>query len=107
MSVTRRGVLLAFVFDGAGLMRALDFSQARDRVAYTARELLYGLYAASRGRAQLFAQKQLRLAYDARQRIVYLVPHVGHKVCYLQQLRFLLRYERTQALFRSILRFVL
>jgi hypothetical protein len=103
--MTGRGFRFALVFGGVVLMRALHFAQARDRVTYAPRQLLYGLYAAARRRTQLFAQQQLGLAYDTRQRVVNLVPHVGHKLRYLYQLRFVLSYERTQVFIFRLPRF--
>jgi hypothetical protein len=104
--MARRRVRLAIVFKAGRVVRALDFAQARDGIAYAPRQLFYGFDAAARGGTQLFAQQKLSLSYDARERVVYLVPDVGYKFRYLNKLRFIFRNQRAQALLFRFRRFV-
>jgi hypothetical protein len=105
--VARRRVRLAFVFGVEPLVRALDFAQARDGISDATGQLFYGLYAAARGRAQLFAQQKLRLAYDARQRVVDFVANVGDEFGYLYELGFMLCDQCAQALLFRFVGFIL
>lgn len=86
-------------------MRALHFAKPCDCIAYATGQLLYGLDATPRRRAQLFAQQKLRLSYDARERIVNLMADVGDELGYLYELCFVLGNQRAQALFLRIRRF--
>jgi hypothetical protein len=105
--MARRRVRLAFVFKAVEVVRALYFAQACDRIAYATRQLFYGFDAAASGRTQLFAQQQLSLAYDARERVVYLVPDGGDQFGYLYKLRFIFCNQRAQALLFRFRSFVL
>lgn len=60
-------------------------------VAYAIGELLYCLNATASSVAQLFAQKQLSLTYQAGQGIVYLVPDVCGEFGEFVEARFVLR----------------
>lgn len=66
-------------------------TQFRDGIPYPIGELLYGLNATASGIAQLFAQEQLRLTYQAGQWIVYLVSNVRGQFGQLVEARLVLR----------------
>ncbi len=103
--MTRRRVAFSFAFEFNCLMRALHVAQACDGVAYTSGQLLYGLYAAARCRIEFFAQEELGLAYDARQRVVDFVAHDGHQLCDFHELCFVLRDQRAQAFVFALIPF--
>jgi hypothetical protein len=78
--------------------RGLYLAQARDRVAYAVGELFDGLDSSARRVAQLLAQEQLRLTYQARERVVYLVAHARRKLGELRQARVALGDSAAQLL---------
>src|SRR5215213_11457001 len=80
------------------LVWALDGAQLGHRVAYASGQLFDSLDAAAGGLAQLFAQEQLGLADDARQRVVDFVAHVRHQVSDLRQPRLARGDQGAQAL---------